>query len=138
LGAFHEFTCNNCGYKISTSGLWEFYRDDQGNLQDYGHPVPRSREAREKGVYGLYGNFYCPTCDQTQKIICIEAKEPIYDRFDLWTFSFEPIDEYKDSFEIKCPVCNNTQLLLEPDEENPVKCPRCKKGNFELTYEIIS
>jgi len=57
MGAGYSHRCNKCGYSVSTSGPWEFYRDNKGERRHYGHPVPFSDEARKRGIHGLYGSY---------------------------------------------------------------------------------
>ena len=45
MGASYIYECDKCGYTFHTSGPWEFYRNREGKLKDYGHPSPKSREA---------------------------------------------------------------------------------------------
>jgi len=45
-----------------TSGPWEFYRDEEGRRKPFGNPVPISKGAAERGIYGLSGKLYCPNC----------------------------------------------------------------------------
>jgi len=37
MGASYIHECDKCGYTFHTSGPWEFYRDREGKLKDYGH-----------------------------------------------------------------------------------------------------
>jgi len=36
MGASYIHECDKCGYTFHTSGPWEFYRDREGKLKDYG------------------------------------------------------------------------------------------------------
>lgn len=47
MGGFWDCVCDNCGYKVETSGPWDFYRDTEGKRKTYGHPKPYSREAKD-------------------------------------------------------------------------------------------
>ena len=77
MGAHYTYRCEACGHEVSTSGPWEFYRDEQGRRQAYGHPVPCSKEAARRGVYGLSGELYCPTCDRVFDLVLVEFKQPV-------------------------------------------------------------
>lgn len=73
--------CNSCGYEVKTEGHYEFYRDEKGEVKLYGHPVPFSDEARQRGIYGYYSYLYCGICDKVQKIIIKEFKTPHYNEW---------------------------------------------------------
>ena len=128
MGAVFEHKCNSCGYSVSTSGPWEFYRKKNGRMEPYGHPVPVSKEAQERGIYGLYGNLYCPICDATHEIILVEFKEPCRRSIQAWGGEFEPKDEYKKKDVVKCPSCDNTELVLYPEAEKQLVCQHCRIG----------
>jgi hypothetical protein len=72
MGASYRHTGDRCGYAVETSGPWEFYRDQAGMRQPYGHPVPRSREAKERGIAGFSALMYCTICDQVVDVIVQE------------------------------------------------------------------
>ena len=46
MGAGYIYECGKCAYTFHTSGPWEFYRNHEGELKDYGHPSPNSKEAK--------------------------------------------------------------------------------------------
>ena len=129
MGAEFIHKCDKCGYSVSTSGPWEFYRDTNGKRKFYGHPVPESEEARQRGIYGLSGNVYCSNCDKTFDIILVEFKEPSQDSLWVWCGRCEPKDEFKKKGAVKCPECGNINLILEPVGKK-VTCPRCNKGKL--------
>lgn len=139
MGAGYVHKCNKCGYSVSTSGPWEFYRDSKGKRKPYGHPVPMSEEARQRGIYGLSGELYCPNCDEVFDLILVEFKEPSQDSLSVWGGMCEPIDEFKDEEgAVKCPKCGNRNLILGPMEDREATCPRCKYGKLVGKMEWIS
>jgi DNA-directed RNA polymerase subunit M/transcription elongation factor TFIIS len=138
MGAGYVHKCNECGYSVSTSGPWEFYRDSKGKRKPYGHPVPMSEEARQRGIYGLSGALYCPNCDEVFDLILVEFKKPSQDSLSVWGGMCEPKDEFKDEGAVKCPKCDNRNLILGPMEDREVTCPRCKEGKMVGEMEWIS
>ena len=137
MGASYLHTCDNCGYSVSTSGPWEFFRDAEGARQPYGHPAPMSREAKSRGIFGLSAHVYCPHCDRTFDLVLIEYKKPTSKSLSVWMDKSEPADEY-DGKVLKCPKCGNTDLLLDESDGKEVVCPRCNKGKLVSRMEWIS
>jgi len=132
MGAIYTLICDHCGHKITTSGPWEFYRDEKGKIKPYGHPIPASAEAAERGVYGLRADMYCPKCGKIRSVILVEYKKPCHDSLEMWSGRCE-----EDKKEVKCPVCGSTNLILEPPEEG-IRCPKCGKGTLKLQFLLIS
>jgi len=73
VGTVYTHRCSECDYSFETSGPWEFYRTDDGSIKAYGHPVPGSLEAQQRGVYGLRAEVYCPACDDVMDVILVSA-----------------------------------------------------------------
>lgn len=142
MGAGYIHKCTKCGYSVSTSGPWEFYRDSKGNRKPYGHPAPISKEAEKRGIYGLSGIVYCPNCDKVFDLVLVEFKEPSHDElhnsFYMWLGMYEPKDDFKKEGAVKCPECGSTNLILKPREDREVICPRCKEGKLRGTIRWIS
>jgi hypothetical protein len=137
MGAQYTYRCYACGYEVSTSGPWEFYRDEQGRRKSYGHPVPCSEEAAQRGVYGLSGLFYCPACDGVFDLVLVEFKQPVKEG-SVWLGAGEPKDEYRKPGAVKCPKCAGTDLLLGAEQGRVVPCPRCKRGRLAAKMDWIS
>jgi len=97
-----------------------------------------SEEARQRGIYGLSGELYCPNCDEVVDLILVEFKKPSQDSLSVWGGMCEPRDEFKDEGAVKCPKCDNRNLILGPMEDRGVTCPRCKEGKLVGEMEWIS
>ena len=145
MGTVFEHRCTACDYGFETSGLWEFYRDEDGRIQPYGHPVAASREARERGVYGLRGWVYCPTCDAVADVVLEEYKTPHktpdLDSPSVWlTFPDFPerLDEYKTGELPACPTCGGRHLVLGDEPPVGLLCPRCRKGRLVAQATRVS
>ncbi len=141
MASFIKLVCTECGYEVETSGLHEFYRDKSGKRKLYGHPIPTSKEAEERGIYGFSAELYCPICDEVFDLIVVEYKRPCKEELNylkVWFDMVEPKDEYREDDEVRCPKCGNTELILEPEEDEEVKCPRCKRGILKTEYVVQS
>ena len=138
MGTSYTYKCDHCGYKVYSNGPWEFYRDKNGVIKPYGHPVPMSKEAAKCGITGLTYNLYCPKCDKTSEVITVEFKKSTKESLDVWGGVAEPLDKYKDKDVVKCPKCGNTHLLFGEGQEEEFKCPKCEKGKFIVDMIIMS
>ena len=142
MGTVFEHRCTFCDYRFETSGLWEFYRDDDGHIQPYGHPVAASREARERGVYGLRGTVYCPSCDAVVDVVLEEYKRPHktpdLDSPSVWLSFPERLDEYKTGELPECPTCGDKNLVLGDEPQVGLRCPRCQMGRIVARATRVS
>lgn len=138
MGAGFKYVCSVCGHSIETSGPWEFYRDSKGNRHPYGHPSPVSDEAVQSGIYGLSGEVYCPACDKVFDVVLVEFKEPSLDTLSVWSGRCEPTEKFKKEGAVHCPQCGNSHLILGPDDEVKILCPRCQKGILQGIMDWIS
>lgn len=132
MAAGTRWKCTHCGYKVTTSGLHEFYRDSEGTRKPYGHPLPNSVEAAECGIRGFSKRAYCPACDAIRDVVVMEFDDSTGPG-GAWKRALEVAKAYSDIgglFECICPECK-TKLL---EELADVECPRCKQGVFK--YEI--
>ena len=138
MGALYSHTCDTCGFVVRTSGLWEFYRDRDGNRKMYGHPGPRSKEAEKAGVHGMSAELYCIDCGKTRDLIVVEYKKPAETHFEAWLRPPEPKGPYARGHTPKCPECGTTNFLLGPCEGRIVPCPKCKEGKLIGRMTLIS
>lgn len=137
MGAKFVHQCDNCGYSVSTSGPWEFYRDNNGNLKPFGYPGPMCEEAEQRGIYGLYAELYCPSCDEVRTVVLFEAEKPSNPASSANGSMPAPRNEFKRRHAPRCPECGNTHLLFTPATKEVI-CPRCKKGKLVGKMEWIS
>ena len=137
MGEYYEHACNQCSYFVATSGPWEFYRDDKGKREFYGHPSPLSEEAIKRGVWGMSADLFCPHCGVLYDIIVVEFREPQADKASAWKAYLNRDEQITSGDITKCPGCGETDLVLEPLEEREVSCPHCKKGKLMGRREIM-
>jgi hypothetical protein len=136
MAAGFDWKCTHCGYKVTTSGLHEFYSDAQGFRKPYGHPVPFSGEAAECGIKGFSTMTYCPTCDAVKDTLVMEFDEPI-GAVNAWHRAVHVTHAYEDIgglSECICPECKNKLLETLAD----IQCPRCHTGVFKLDRTWMS
>jgi hypothetical protein len=117
--------CNQCGFVIRTSGLWEYFIDEFGLRQKYGHPLPISKAAINAGVRGFSVQWYCSRCRSVRDISVLEFDKPqpgSLGALGAYSFTDTPLQEFE-------AVCDKCSEKLIDDLENEV-CPRCNAGHF--------
>ena len=125
--------CNNCGYQLRTSALWEFYIDEFGLRQKYGHPGPNSEHAKNAGVMGFTAQWFCPVCRSIRDVVVIEfnrAQPGSLGALGAYSFTNTPRQE----FEAVCDKCG-TKLIEDLEGE---LCPKCGKGKFVESARFMS
>jgi rubrerythrin len=125
--------CNKCGYSIRTSALWEFYIDEFGLRQKYGHPFPTSRAAKNAGVRGFAVEWYCTACKSVRDVSVIEfdkAQPGSLGALGAYMFTDVPHEEFE-------PICDKCSGKLTDDIEGKI-CPKCNVGHFEEEGRFMS
>jgi len=129
----YDWTCDNCNYTIRTSGLWEFYRDKNGIRHRYGHPGPKSTEAKQAGVKGFTGVWYCTKCRQLREIVVFEFDQPQNGSLIAsYAYSISKIPHKE--FKAVCDLCGNHFKDCIKD----IRCPHCKKGKLKESARYMS
>jgi len=129
MGFSTDWKCEQCGYIVCISGLWEFYRDDMGLRHFYGHPIPSSLEAAESGVKGFTIDAYCPECREIRTAVVAEFGNSKNRALDAW------LSVKHDKYEAPCDKCGTPlkNSLAESDV-----CPKCNKGHFKICSRYMS
>jgi rubrerythrin len=127
------WTCDNCGYFVRTSGVWEYYIDKHGNRQRYGHPTPNSRAAKKAGVKGFTQEGYCPSCREEKDVIVAKFASPLNGSLEAY-LAFDNPDIKHQEFP---PVCDKCNTPLKDDLLN-LPCPKCGIGKFKESGRFMS
>jgi hypothetical protein len=135
MGAGYRHTCDACGYTVSTSGPWEFYRDSTGQRKPYGHPGPSSPEAKARGIAGFSAMMYCSSCDKVVDVIMQEYPTTFGDPLGAWLGAS---NERLQGIKARCPDCGGTDLVLGGRKDAVVLCPRCRAGHLVAVMAWIS
>ena len=150
MGTTFSFKCDKCDHSFYTSGPWEFYRDSDGNVKDFGHPGPTSKEAEDRGLWGFYDSMYCLDCGQVSDIVIKEFKKPFVSKQEyrrslfcrslpeiLFPFLFKPKWARRKMITKECPICGSKQVFCEPKEIRNKPCLKCGEGKLKgAVYEI--
>ncbi len=116
----YRYLCSYCSYLVETKGPWPYCR---GGKQR--HSYENLREACSGPVQGLMARVYCPRCDKNKEYAIVEYESPLANLSEVWWAAPEKT-------KVMCHKCRGkVHLILPPGE---VRCPRCKKGTFDL-YE---
>lgn len=97
-----------------------------------------SYEAKKRGIYGLFGTLYCPSCDEMFDRILVEFKKPSHDFLSVWLGKCEPLDEFKQKGAVRCPRCGGLNLVLGAMKDREIACPRCIEGKLVGSVEKIT
>jgi hypothetical protein len=130
----YDWKCNNCGYQLRTSALWEFYIDEFGLRQKYGHPCPNSEQAKNAGVMGFSAEWYCPTCRSVRDVVVLEFDKSKSGPLAALMAYYDRPETDHEEFEVICDKCG--EKLID-DLEN-VTCCRCNAGRFQEESRFMS
>jgi predicted RNA-binding Zn-ribbon protein involved in translation (DUF1610 family) len=123
MATYWKHECPTCGYSFETSGPHEFYRDDTGELQHYGHPLPESQEARGAGIWGFYAHAWCLNRDQNVDVVTREFEHPVPREAPVWIRGALPEKHIE---VIVCPACgDDSPVMGEIPYGADAPCPRC-------------
>jgi hypothetical protein len=122
----YDWKCNHCNYSIRTSALWEFYIDEFGLRQKYGHPGPNSEQAKNAGVMGFSAEWYCPTCRSVRDVVVIEFNDSQKGPLPALMAYYDRPETEHEEFEVICDKCGG---VLRDDIEGEL-CPKCNVGHF--------
>ncbi len=73
------------------------------------HPVIADAEVKKEGMYGYYGDLYCPNCQEMFDFIFVEFEKRYPEFLSSWK-----------------------EIILKEMEEDVMLCPRCGLRNLEL------
>jgi hypothetical protein len=138
MGQGFPLECNVCKAKREPSGPWEFFRNQDGEMEDYGHPEPKSKEAEEAGIHGFYAEMYCMHCGDLRNVILEEYEQPVNSALELLTGDKQPTIKYRNEDDPACPVCSKRGLVLRPEPLADIPCPQCDDGQLQLVGSWIS
>lgn len=134
MGAVYSWHCNTCDNRFVTSGSWPFYRDSEGKIKPYGHPVPNSVEANKQGISGFYVEAYCSDCNQVNTAVMAEYNKPAPHPYAHFFGCSEDCKLKK--AELDCPNCGSTNLWVD-DEDAMLDCPKCYVGRLTPVLDLI-
>ena len=125
------WTCNNCHYEVTVSGMWDYYIDENGTRKRCAH-LSRSAEAQKSLITGCSVEWYCPTCRSVRDVPVLE--------FDKSKNSPLPAlsDHYDKSGVEDVPVlCDKCGSEMSEDLDG-LPCPKCGKGKFKESGRFMS
>jgi DNA excision repair protein ERCC-4 len=120
----YRFLCSYCNYLVETEGPWPYCREGKQR-----RPYENVREACSGPVQGLMGRIYCPNCDKNKEYPVVEYEKPLANLDEIWWTSIPR------KTKLTCHRCKKPVYLILPP--GVVKCPRCRKGTFDL-YEPLA
>ncbi len=115
----YSYSCSYCNYFIETSGPWPCYKQEREKVQ-YENFI----DASSGPIHGLRALIYCPVCDKKKEYDIVEYEKPLSSLNEIWLASLPR------KTKMVCHKCKGPVYLVLPS--GAVRCPRCKKGKFEL------
>ena len=125
------YKCNNCGYAVTLSGLFEYYIDESGLRKRYGH-LGRSAEAKQTGVMGFSVEWYCCKCQKVREAVVVEYCSPRNGPLDS-CLAYTNLNVEHKYFLAVCDKCGS--VLVEDMDNLP--CPKCKVGKFKESVRFM-
>ena len=123
------WTCNQCGYSIRTAGLFEYYIDEFGLRQRYGH-LSRSEKAQKAGVRGFSVEWYCSQCKSVRDVSVLEFNDSQNGPLPALMAYYKEHAEFE-------PICDKCGGKLTDEIEGEL-CPKCNKGHFKEDGRFMS
>jgi Zn finger protein HypA/HybF involved in hydrogenase expression len=120
----YRFLCCYCNYLVETEGPWPYWRE--GKVRQYYESL---YEACSRPIQGLMARVYCPYCDKKKEYRIVEYEKPLPNLSGIWW------TDIPRKTKLSCHRCKKPVYFILPPGE--VKCPRCKKGTFDL-YEPMA
>ena len=117
----YRYSCDHCFYLIETSGPWPYYKQKKEKVQ-----YENFMDASSGPIHGLRAQVYCPSCDKKKEYPIVEYEKPLPNLCGIWW------TDIPRKIKLTCHRCKGPVYLILPPGE--VKCPKCKKGTFDL-YE---
>jgi len=87
----------------------EFQRNRTVTKPECDHPILADPEVKKQGMYGYYGDLYCPTCHEMFDFIFIEFETRYPEFLSAWK-----------------------EIIMKEMDEDVMLCPRCGLRNLEL------
>ena len=84
-------------------------RNRAGTRPECDHPIPPDPEAKRQGMYGYYGDLYCPNCREMFDFIFVEFEKRHPAFLSAWK-----------------------EIIMKEMDEDVMRCPRCGLRNLEL------
>jgi len=105
-------------------GPWPYFKEGRQR-----YPYMDPSEAFSGPVFGLMANVYCPVCDKKKEYPIVEYAKPLRDLSEIWW------NTTSRKVQSRCHKCKKPVYLILPPRA--VKCPRCKKGTFDLYEPLV-
>ena len=94
---------------LSTDSPKKPQRNRAGTRAEGDHPLPADPEAKRQGMYGYYGDLYCPNCQEMFDFIFVEFEKRYPEFLSAWK-----------------------EIIMQEMDEDVMLCPRCGLRNLEL------
>ena len=125
------WTCNNCHYEVTVSGMWDYYIDENGTRKRCGH-LSRSAEAQKSLITGCSVEWYCPTCRSVRDVPVLEFDKSKNSPLPALTDHYDKPDV--EDVPVLCDTCGSEMS----EDLDGLPCPKCGKGKFKEAARWMS
>jgi len=94
---------------LSAMDSCRFQKNQEGPRIECDQPIHTGKEAKKQGVYGYYGDLYCPNCQEKFDFIFVEFEKPYPEFLSAWR-----------------------EIIMKEMDEDVVLCPRCGRRELEI------
>jgi len=94
---------------LSAMDSCKFQKNQEGTGIEYDQPILTGAGTKKQGVYGYYGDLYCPNCQEMFDFIFVEFEKPYPEFLSAWR---EIIMKEMDEDVMLCPRCGSRDLKI--------------------------
>jgi len=109
MATFYKHPMEEDDYSWLSADSCGFERNRAGTGLECGHPIFVDEEAKRQGMYGYYGDLYCPDCQEMFDFIFVEFEKRYPAFLSAWR-----------------------EIIMQEMDEDVMLCPRCGRKNLEL------
>jgi len=109
MATFYKHPLEEGDRSLLTMDSCKLQRNRPGAGPECDHPILMDEDGKKQGVYGYYGDLYCPNCQQIYDFIFVEFERPYPQFLSAWR-----------------------EIIKKEMDEDVMICPRCGHRNMEL------
>jgi uncharacterized protein YbaR (Trm112 family) len=109
MATFYKHLREESDYSWLSTDSPEPQRNRAATGPECNHPILAEPEAKRQGMYGYYGDLYCPNCQEMFDFIFVEFEKRYPEFLSAWK-----------------------EIIMREMDEDVMLCPRCGQRNLEL------
>ena len=110
MATFYKHLNDEDGYSsLAMDSSCKFQRNRAGTRPEPDRPILMDPEGKKQGIYGYYGDLYCPNCQEAFDFIFVEFEKTYPEFLSAWR-----------------------EIIKKEMEEDVMVCPRCGRRDMQL------